>query len=269
MAVRRVWSVAAVLAGAGLCAAQPGRAEPLRLCTSNLPPLIDTAREGGGPLPRLIREGYAAEQREVEIAYRPWRRCERGVKSGRYDATFPYIKTEKRQADFAFSTALFARPFVPIVPAADAGSVRTVADLRGRTVCQADGWTLGVPELTRMVEAGEIARVRPPSYTTCLRMVARERVDFMTGQPGRVRHLAQQVLDDPDRIHLEPVALAGASYHLMFDRDAAGTEGRVADANAAVTRMHSSDLYERVFRGVTVSGRDLAAPSPAGGKASP
>lgn len=269
MGVGRRWPVAAILAGAGLAAAQAARAEPLQLCTSSLPPLIDTAREGGGPLPRLIRQGYAAEQREVEIAYRPWRRCERGVTSGRFDATFPYIKTEKRQADYAFSTALFARPFVPIVPAADAGSVGAVGDLRGRTVCQADGWTLGVPELTRMVDAGEIERVRPPTYKTCLEMVARERVDFMTGQPGRVRHLAAQVLDDPERIHLEPVALAGASYHLMFDRDAEATGERVAEANAAVTHMHGTALYERVFRRVTVSGRELAAPSPAGGEANP
>ncbi|WP_176758590.1 substrate-binding periplasmic protein [Limimonas halophila] len=226
-----------------LLAATGAAADPIRLVTGTWAPFTGREQPGGGPVTRLVRTAYERAGHEVKVVYRPWKRAEQAVRRGTTEAAFPYTRNGARQERYVYSDPIFTLPIVPMTRAGDAGRITSLADMRGLHTCAPQGWSLGIAKLDRMAADGTIHVQRTRAYAQCLKLLDRGRIDFLVGEPPRLRDQVKRVLGDMAPVHLGDVVLSRSSFHLIFDKTDPNVTEAVARANAAIATLDGSTEY--------------------------
>ncbi|MEK9969218.1 MAG: transporter substrate-binding domain-containing protein [Ferrovibrio sp.] len=210
------------------------------------PPFVDAREAGGGMAVQLVQQVLQRMRLTATIDIAPWRRGYEETLRGRYDATFPYIRTAQRERDFLYSDALFhVRPVV-FMPANRRFAYRSAADLKGRRLCMALGYA-APPWLQEMVDRNEVEKVSANSGAACPSMLEADRADFfiqdqriglaMIAKAGLSRAIV--AVSDP------PVATS--DIHLIVPRNRAGAAELIAQFNAALAKTKSSGDYDRLL----------------------
>ncbi len=156
----------------------PSRTEPLKLVTGNeYPPFTDENLPNGGMITEIVQTvfdhlGYAAD-----ITFAPWRRGYDETNAGRYAATFPYVKDQKRMQDFLYSDPIYTITDRFFVRQDFPRKFRTDEDLQGLTACKPLGYSLD--EIKHLLAQDIITLTRATQMTNCFRMLARGRVDLL------------------------------------------------------------------------------------------
>lgn len=87
-----------------LCAAAQAFArESVVLVTDEYMPYVNTTKEDRGVLTEIVVAAFDEVGVDVEIRFRPWRRCSLLVETGQVFGAYPYARTERRSR-FAFFT---------------------------------------------------------------------------------------------------------------------------------------------------------------------
>jgi polar amino acid transport system substrate-binding protein len=77
--------------------------DSLKIVTGEWPPYVSHYEKGGGLTTILLKEAFAEQGIEIKYEFLPWTRGYSEAKSLVYDRTYPYAKTEEREADFFYS----------------------------------------------------------------------------------------------------------------------------------------------------------------------
>lgn len=73
------------------------------LATGEWEPYTSETMEGRGAFTEIVSAAFKEMGRQPKYIFYPWKRAESETKKGEVFATFPYIVTEERKADFDFS----------------------------------------------------------------------------------------------------------------------------------------------------------------------
>ena len=245
---RVVPAVAIAVAGLFVCAGSNARADsPLALVTGdNYPPFADEKLAEGGTATALVRRVFDLMGRTTTVTFRPWRRGYEEMLHGRFDASFPYVRTTERERDVLYSLPIVTVRQEVFMAADRRFAFAGAADLKGRQICAALGYALPA-DLQQMLERGEIERTTPANSESCPGMLAAGRVDFFLQDKRIGTALIDRAGIPAGAIVVAPTPYATASLHLIVPRGHAQASRLIGDFNAALRRLQASPEYERLL----------------------
>jgi polar amino acid transport system substrate-binding protein len=139
-------------------------------------PFSDESLPGRGLATQLVEAVLSRASIPYTIDFTAWNRAEKGVESGRWIATFPYIRTPEREAKFVYSEPMFRITTQLFVRLGSTLKVEKLDDLEGLTLCKPIGYAVE-ETLVPLVIAGKVKVETTPDMEACLRMLRAGRVD--------------------------------------------------------------------------------------------
>ncbi|CAO3417406.1 substrate-binding periplasmic protein [Azospirillum doebereinerae] len=199
----------------------------------------------GGLITELVQRAFAAVGQTHELRFIPWRRGYDGVVSGRFLATFPYVRSPERERDALFSDPVITMRQLVYLSAKPRMTFDGPADFRGRVVCAPGGYALP-PELDALVRQGALTRETPSSLSACVRMVTMGRADaFVINEYAGNAAVAQAGAQDGVRAAGKPYAVV--SEHLIVGRATPGGAGVIDAFNAGLKILKESGAYDEAL----------------------
>ncbi|PWC33119.1 transporter substrate-binding domain-containing protein [Azospirillum sp. TSO35-2] len=210
---------------------------------------------GGGMVTEMVRRAFAATGRQYEVRFLPWKRGYDGVVTGRFLATFPYVRTPDREREVLFSDPVIeVRQFVYLSNRSamafrgwgDGG----LDDFRGRAVCAPVGYALP-PILDQMVRRGDLQRQTPSDLGACVRMVATGRADALViDEYSGGEAVARSGLADDIRVAERPFDVV--TLHLVVGRDTPGAAETIAAFNGGLAALKADGIDRQLLARYTV-----------------
>ena len=245
MRILEVLGAAVVLVALAISPARA--ADRLMLVTGeDYPPYVDGDAPGGGLAVQLVQQAMRRMNATATVEIAPWRRGYEETRRGRYDATFPYVRTPERERDFLYSDVLFQMRQAIFMPVARRFAYRGPADLNGRRVCTPLGYA-PAQALQAMIENKQIERISVANAATCPGLLAADRADFFVqdlriGQTLLTRAgLTQEIV----AVSEPPFGLS--EIHFIVSRSRADAAGLIARFNAALAQVRASGDYDRLL----------------------
>ena len=246
--MRFTFKYAAITSLVALAAILPASAaeDPIKLVTGNdYKPFTDESLPEGGLSTATVRAVYAHLGKDVSVAFVPWKRGYRAVLEGEYAATFPYVKTSKRQEDYRFSDPIFTTRNKPLVSAESDITADSVEDLKGTAYCQPNAYA--PPDILKKMQAeGTLKRNAPANMTLCMRMLKRGRIDFIPVNNVQGPATARDVFGSTDPVRFLDITLTKTHNYVIFPRNAEGTAEAVARFNKGLAAIRDNGVYKSI-----------------------
>ncbi len=201
------------------CLSASAEVAPLKLVTGNdYAPYVDDSLPDGGPVTQLVRQALAKSGEVVELTVEPWRRGYEGLLAQRFDATFPYIRTEQRLREVLFSDPITTVRQHLIVALGNERAAMATGWMKGKRVCAAVGYGLP-PWADLLIRQGDVLRVTPTQQRSCLSMIVGGRADFMV-EDERIAIARRADVVEREKLATVPGPVASeATLHLIVARD--------------------------------------------------
>jgi polar amino acid transport system substrate-binding protein len=249
MGILRALLTAVMLIAATLSSAVSSAwaSDRLKLVTGeDYPPYVDAQEPGGGLAVRLVQQVLRRMGVTAAMETAPWRRGYEETLRGRFDATFPYVRTPERERDFLYSEAMFQVRQAIFMPVARRFAYRGEDDLKGRRVCTPLGYA-PAPALQAMMDGRQLERVSVANAATCPGALVADRADFFVqdlriGQALLVKAgLTREIV----AVSEPPFGLS--EIHFIVPRSRADAPGLIARFNAALAEVRASGDYDRLL----------------------
>jgi polar amino acid transport system substrate-binding protein len=248
MSAHRAPSKSAWLAfmGAGLIACAASANDWSLVSGNGYPPYADQHLPGGGLATKVVEAAFAAVGDRVQVEWLPWRRGYALARAGRYVATYPYMRTPEREADFLYSD--------PVVTGAsflyalkDAPFPLTSEGFKGRRLCLPHGWTSPTEQaLKQAILTGEVRVERPIDLTACAMMVKMGRADgFSALEPLAEAVLRRSGLGPFFRRGEQPVS--SLTLALIAPRRLPGSAALIERFNEGLRRIRANGVAQRLM----------------------
>ncbi len=194
------------------------RAEVLHLATGDdYAPFTGKALVGQGMLTQVVRAALAEEGMAITLDWLPWNRGYLKARRGEYDATFPYVPSAEREADFLYSAPIYEADQFLYSRAGDAIELADLPAMAGRRLCYPLGWQ--APEaIQQLIEQGVLRRHSPLGLKECARLLLLQRDDLFIAD----RHLGESALRstgaDAGAFHRSQAAFQHNTLHFIVSR---------------------------------------------------
>jgi polar amino acid transport system substrate-binding protein len=224
-----------------------GATQPLALVTGeDYPPYVDVQEPGGGLAVRLVQQVMQRMNATATVDTAPWRRGYEETLRGRFDATFPYVRTAERERDFLYSDPLIQVRQAVFMTVERRFAYRAPADLKGRRICTPLGFAPAA-SLQPMLDSGEAVRVTAASAASCPGLLAADRADaFIQDHRIGVALVAKAGLTGRIVAVAEP-PFGLQELHLIVPRSHPDAAGLIARFNAALKQVRGSGDYNRLL----------------------
>lgn len=210
------------------------------------PPFVDARQPGGGLAVQLMQRVVAQMGETLTLEIAPWRRGYEETLRGRFDATFPYVRTVERERDFLYSDPLFTVRPVVFMAADRRFTYSGPADLRGKRACSPLGYAL--PEVLQgMIAAGEVERISAPSAAACPGLLAANRVDFIVQDLRIGSALIAKVGLTQAIVTVSDPPLSVSEIHFIVPRRRPDAEQLMMRFNAALAQVRARGDYDRLL----------------------
>lgn len=222
--------------------AVPAGAADIKLVTGDdYAPFTDQNLPGGGLATELVTAAFAAMDKTTSLEWLPWRRGYEATRAGSFDATFPYVPTDARQADFLYSAPIYTIRQVAVSAGDTPLDYEGPESLEGKRLCSAIGYALPAP-IAPLVESGAVTVQEPAEVTSCPLLVQAGRVDLFVLDAPTARSTITAAGLDPGDFAFADRPVAESSLHLIVSRQ----HPRGAEIMAA---------FERGLRSVREAGQ--------------
>jgi polar amino acid transport system substrate-binding protein len=249
MGILRVLLTAVMLVAATLSSALSSAlaSDRLTLVTGeDYPPYVDAQEPGGGLAVRLVQQVLRRMDVTAAIETAPWRRGYEETLRGRFDATFPYVRTADRERDVLYSDPLFQVRQAVFMPVDRRFAYRGPEDLKGRRVCTPLGYAPAMT-LQAMLDSGQLQRATAAGAASCPGLLAADRADFFI-QDLRIGEALVAKADLSGRIVAVSKPPFGSSeLHLIVPRSRPDAAGLIARFNRALKQVMTSGDYDRLL----------------------
>jgi polar amino acid transport system substrate-binding protein len=150
-------------------------ANTLVLGTGEYIPYTGEKIEGFGVTTMIVKAAFKEVNIDVKIEFMPWNRVMNNVKNKTLAGSFPWTMNEERKKDLLYSDLLQQYRLQLFVRKDQTANAQ---NFKGKTFCLPSGW-----DSTRYRELENKYKtklVRPINVESCIHMLARGRVDFMS-----------------------------------------------------------------------------------------
>lgn len=233
---------------AGILFSSLSLASPLRLVSGeDYAPYAGSTLVNGGMLSEVVVAALSRVDYQPSLAWKPWKRGYQATLKGGYDATYPYLKSSEREAEFLYSEPLYEvtqRVFTR------RGMMLEPDDLRrftGKRLCYPLGW-LPPAALKPLLEQDQLQRHEPPDLITCAKLLALGRDDFFVADSL----LGQQAIRlsgiDPDDFESSQAVVSRHSLYFIVPRHHPQAAQLIRDFNHGLRKLMASGEYQRIIQ---------------------
>ncbi len=242
MMTRLLLPLAASLLFAGLA-----DAAQVRLVTGDgYAPFTGQGLPDGGMLTELVQRTLQQAGHQTNLVWLPWKRGYQATLKGQFDATYPYIASSQREADYLFSAPLYVTTRHLFSRAGDALEPDDSARLIGKRMCLPLGWQLS-PPLARMLEAGQLHLHEPQDLTTCARLVEMGRDDFFVADSLLGERAIRQSGTASAHFNTSRGIVGSSSLHLLVPRNRSDAQQLIDQFDSALRQLRESGEYQRII----------------------
>lgn len=239
--------LAAICAAATALFPPAGAAQSLALVTGeDYPPFVYAHAPGGGLAVLLVQQVAKRMGVTAQVETAPWRRGYEETLRGRFDATFPYVRTADREREFLYSDPLFHVRQAIFMPAARRFPYREPADLKTRRVCTPLGYAPPLV-LQTMIDNKQIERVTVANAGACPGFLLADRADFFIQDLRIGQALIAKAGLTQDIIAVSEPPFGISEIHLIVPRARPDAAGLIARFNAALAQVRASGDYDRLL----------------------
>lgn len=213
----------------------------LKLATGDdYAPYTDRKLPHGGFFTRLIERAFEESGGfDTRIVWVPWNRALEQTKTVQFDGTFPWGDKAERRQKLEYSEELYESilniwvnrqsDFRPVV----------MEDLKGKSYCNPIGY--GLFGLTKeLVEEGLLHVETPETMATCLKMLAADRVDFVTVDSIEAASALQEAEINEDRILKTPLINYRLGLYFLVGKDHPEAGRLIEAVNEGYHRLKAS-----------------------------
>ena len=232
----------------------PLQAAPLRLVTGyDYAPFTGQELPGGGMLTQVVQAALDERGLAYSLNWRPWNRGYLRTLQGEFDATFPYIKTPQREAEYLYSEALFVAQQHIYSRADDPIELDQPSTLHGRRLCYPLGWQ--PPKvLQELLDQGQLNRHSPAGLTECARLLLLGRDDFFISDLRLGETALRLSGNDPARFRRSSSAISNSTLHLIVPRNHPQGAQLIEQFNLGLAALQANGRYQQLIDDYLKSG---------------
>jgi polar amino acid transport system substrate-binding protein len=230
-----------------MCLTAVVAASDLRLVTGDdHAPYTGRQLPEGGMLTMIVQA--ALQQRHIasSLDWRPWNRGYQMTLKSQYDATFPYVRSPEREADFLYSDPiLVVRNYAFSLSSAPL-EIDNLEEVQGKRLCLPLGWQ--APDaLQKLLDQGLLKLHTPPSLIACAELLLLGRNDFFVATESLGDAALQSTAEPLSRVHRSRQSFGDNTLHVIVSRRHAGAEELVQTINQGLAQLHESGAYTRLI----------------------
>jgi polar amino acid transport system substrate-binding protein len=167
----------------------------------------------------------------VTVTFLPWNEGYQQTLAGKFVATFPYIKTAKREAEFLYSEELFTvRPYL-FTNFQRAIGVTQASDMIGKSLCVPTGWSVD-GYLDEYAQSGQMRVYDKTSVAGCFKLLHDGRVDAVSIDRF-LGTIAARSISPSAWFKARRLALDASPNYLIVPRSLPGADRWIARFNEA------------------------------------
>ena len=178
------------------------------LGTSDWPPLVDKTLENQGLISQVVEESFQQQSLSVMVAFQPWSRVEKSIKTGTLDASYPWRFTPERAQYFYYSEPISRGRNVFFSLKNTKFDWSQWDDIKRYRMAGVDGYSYAI-ELQAMDRAGELDMIRVPEEKRLIDLLISGRIDVFPAGEDAGKALIQKYApqyEDEIVIHKKPVS---------------------------------------------------------------
>lgn len=210
-------------------------------------PFTDPGLPQGGMHVEIVRAAFAKVGRMVTVDFEPWARGYSDAQQLRFDATFPYARTDARERDFLYSDLLYANVSRPYVLAGATWSAAAPQDLAGKTMCNPVGYVVQMP-IQGLVSSGAIKVESPASMPQCFKMLQAGRVDFVDCVETQAKAAALDVFGKTEAVKPLLAVIGAGGEFFIVPRQHPDHDRILADFNRGLAMLRASGEYDAIVK---------------------
>jgi polar amino acid transport system substrate-binding protein len=220
-------------------------------------PFTSQELPGGGLLTQMVEQALGQEQVASSLDWLPWSRGLQMTQQGKYDATFPYLRSEALAEHFLFSEPLLMVRQHLFSRAGTAYEVDDLSTLNGARLCYPLGWQLPVA-IQALVEQRRLIRHAPKGLNECARLLLLGRDDFFIAN-GPIGAAALSATGQPaSRFRRSQGSFGETSLHVIVSREHPRAEQLLQIINKSLAQFRDGDRFQRLL-GNYLEARDRQA----------
>lgn len=223
------------------------QADSLRLVTGDdYAPFTGKALPAGGMLTQLVQRALAKRQISSSLDWRPWNRGYLKTLQGEYDATFPYVRSPQREAEYLYSAPLFIAEQYLFSRASEPIELDDPASMQGKRLCYPLGWQ--PPKIIQdLLDRNLLTRHSPAGLKECASLLLLGRDDFFVSDK-RLGEAALQLTGAPaQHFRRSSTALNSSALHLIVPRTHPRAAAIIEQFNRGLAALHASGEYQRLI----------------------
>lgn len=223
------------------------RAEVLHLATGDdYAPFTGKALPGQGMLTQVVRAALAEQGMAITLDWLPWNRGYLKTRRGEYDATFPYVRSVEREAEFLYSVPLYVAEQFLFSRASDPIEPDDLPASRGRRLCFPLGWQPPLA-IEQLIDQGVLQRHAPLGLQECARLLLLQRDDLFIAD----RTLGDSALRSTgaalSQFHRSQTALQSNTLHFIVSREHPRAAELIERFNQGLEALKVRGEYQRLI----------------------
>ena len=234
------------------CAALPA-AEPVHLVTGNgYLPFTDSTLPDGGIVTAIVQRSLSAVGLASTVDWLPWGRGYKDTLDGRYDATFPYVETPERKAQYLFSDPVVQMKTYLYGRAGGAEVTLKPGALKDKVMCLPVGFVVA-PSIYKLLGTNTPHLETPVDMSACASMVALGRADFFVTNSLLGDLVLRRLPSGYPKLTSSAQPLETRALYFIVPRKRAGSAELMARFNQGLAQLHADKTWDLLMsRYVTV-----------------
>lgn len=223
--------------------------EIVHLSTGEWSPYISEELEYKGLLSQIAAEAFAIEGVSIKLDFFPWQRVYQLSKSGEYDGTLAYAKTDEREKIYHYSEPIYTGKYVLFHLKNYPLKWNKYEDLKNVRIAATRGFG-GMGQEFISAEENKVINVdRLASDVQSFKMLLLGRVQAVASdmEVGYVLIHNNFSKKEFDSIKHSDRLIQNAKYHLVMAKSLKKSEGLIKRFNAGLNALKKSGRYTKIL----------------------
>lgn len=219
------------------------RAESVTLAVGEYSPFVSQQLPEFGVTAAIVAAAFKAQGVDVRYAFLPWKRGYHEALGGKYQGTFPYLKTPEREGAFLYSQAIYTDHFRLFVRQSQQGQ----RDWVNKRVCVPLGYD--TTQIQAFTDANQIALERPTDIGNCFNMLERGRVHAVWVSELVAADTTRALFGAQAKTYPLDLSLVDENqYYFIVSKTLPEASSWMARFDAGLKQIRSNGTYKKILQ---------------------
>jgi polar amino acid transport system substrate-binding protein len=217
-------------------------AETAKIAAGEYAPFVSQKLPQNGVTAAIVTAALKSQNVDAKYDFLPWKRGYIDTSRGDFLGTFPYLKTEEREATFFYSESIFTDRFRMFVNKKDAKN----SDWKGATICVPIGYD--TTQIEGFTSSNKMYVERPPEISDCFKMLAIDRVKLIWASELVGMDIAKNLLGSKANVvALDLGLLSESKYYFIVSKSLPNAAEWISRFDAGLKIIQKNGTYQKIL----------------------